>query len=180
LECSFRSSQIAGVSGEWSANKGKRGIADESFQRPQMKFVLIAVTVGLAFSQALAQNAHDSDIQSRLMALERLVRVQALSSGDFNTLNAALADEFVLVTYEGLAQSKTEFLATLQSMGALHYVVQDMTVRVHGDTAIVTGLFQMGGVQRGKAFARHGRFVDTCLNSNGRWLIIASVSIPSS
>ena len=144
------------------------------------KFVLIAVILGMAVSKSAAQSAYDTAIQSRLMALERLVRTQALPSGDFNTLNAALVDEFVLVTFEGRSQSKTELLASLQSLDALHYVVQDMVVRVHGDTAIVTGRFQMSGVLRGKPFARQGRFVDTCLNSNGRWLIIASVSTPAS
>ena len=144
------------------------------------KFALIAASVSLAFSQASAQNAYESDIQSRLMAMEQLVRVQALPSGDFNTLNAALADEFVLVTFEGQAQSKTEFLAYWQSFDTLHYMVHDMVVRVHGDTAIVTGRFQMSGVRAGKPFARQGRFLDTCLNSDGRWLIIASVSTPVS
>jgi ketosteroid isomerase-like protein len=144
------------------------------------KFVLIAATVSLAFSQAPAQSAYDSEIQSRVMALEHLVRVQALPSGDFNTLNAALADEFVLVTFEGRSQSKTELFASLQSVDSLHYVIEDMVVRVHGDTAIVTGRFQMSGVRGGKPFARKGRFVDTCLNSDGRWLIIASVSTPGS
>ena len=114
------------------------------------------------------------------MAMEQLVRMEALPNGDFNTLNAVLADEFVLVTFEGQAQSKTEFLAYWQSFDTLHYMVQDMIVRVHGDTAIVTGRFQMSGVQRGKPFARQGRFVDTCINSDGRWLIVASVSTPAS
>ena len=144
------------------------------------KFVLMAVIVGSAFSRVHAQSAYESAIQSKLMALERSVRVQAVPSGDFSALNAALADEFVLVTSEGRSQSKTEFLAWLQSLDALHYVIEDMVVRVHGDTAIVTGRFQMSGVQRGKPFAREGRFVDTCFNSNGRWSIIASVSTPAS
>ena len=144
------------------------------------KFALIAVTVSSVLSQVSAQSAYDSEIQSRVMALERVVRMQALPSGDFNTLNAALADEFVLVTLEGRSQSKTEFLAYWQSLDTVQYVVQDMVVRVHGDTAIVTGRFHMSGLRAGKAFARQGRFVDTCLNSNGRWLVIASVSTPAS
>lgn len=144
------------------------------------KFVLVAVAASLAFSQASAQSAYDSEIQSRVMALERLVRVQALPDGDFKTLDAALADEFVLVSFEGRSQSKTEVLASLRSLDSLHYVIQDMVVRVHGDTAIVTGRFQMSGLRGGKPFARQGRFVDTCLNSDGRWLIIASVSTPAS
>jgi ketosteroid isomerase-like protein len=143
------------------------------------KFVLIAMTLGLAFSQAPAQSAYDSEIKSRLMALEQLVRVQALPNGDLNTLNAVLADEFVLVTSEGRSQSKQEWLAYLQSLDAFHSVIQDMVVRVHGNTAIVTGRFQMSGVLRGKTFVHQGRFVDTCFSSNGRWWIIASVSTPA-
>jgi len=114
------------------------------------------------------------------MAMEQLVRMEALPNGDFKTLNAVLADEFVLVTFEGQAQSKTEFLAYWQSFDTLHYMVQDMIVRVHGATAVVTGRFQMSGLRGGKPFARQGRFVDTCLNSAGRWVIIASLSTPAS
>jgi ketosteroid isomerase-like protein len=136
--------------------------------------------VCLAWWQASAQSAYDSASESKLMALERLVRMQAMPSGDFNTLNEVLADEFVLVTFEGRSQGKTELVASLQSLDTLHYVIEDMVVRLHGNTAIVTGRFQMSGVQRGKPFARQGRFVDTCINSDGRWLIIASVSIPAS
>ena len=162
-------------------HKGKRPIADDSIQRPQMnKLVLIAGMFFLAFSQAAAQSAYDSEMKSRLMALERVVRMQALPSGDFKTLNELLADEFVLVTFEGQSQSKTELLASLQSLDSLHYIIEDMVVRVHGDTAIVTGRFQMSGLRGGNPFARQGRFVDTCLNSQGRWLIIASVSTPGS
>lgn len=162
-------------------HKGKRAIADDFLQRPEMnKLVLIAVIVGLACSQAPAQRVHDSEIESRLMALERLVRMQALPSGDFNTLNGVLADEFVMVTFEGRSQSKTELVASLQSLDTLHYVIEDMVVRLHGNTAIVTGRFRMSGVQRGKPFARQGRFVDTCVNSDGRWSIIASLSTPAS
>ena len=143
------------------------------------KLVLIAVILSLAFSQAHAQSAYDSETQSKVMTLERLVRVQAVPSGDFNTLNAVLADEFVLVTSEGRSQSKTEWLGYLQSMDALRYVIRDMIVRVHGQTAIVTGRFEISGVQGGKPFARQGRFVDTCLNRDGVWVLISSVSTPA-
>jgi ketosteroid isomerase-like protein len=160
-------------------HKAKAGIADDYLQRPQMnKVALIAGMVCLACWQASAQSAYDSASESKLMALERLVRMQAMPSGDFNTLNEVLADEFVLVTFEGRSQSKTELLASLQSVDSLHYVIDDMVVRVHGDTAIVTGRFQMSALRGGKPFARQGRFVDTCLKGDGRWLIIASVSTP--
>ena len=51
-------------------------------------------------------------------------------------------------------------------------------VRVHGDTAVVTGLFQVIGVEDGKTFVRRGRFLDTWLVKDGTWLLTASISIP--
>ena len=121
-----------------------------------------------------------SDLRQELLSLERLVLVPALPHGAFNTLHSLLAAEFVLVTSEGRLQDKREWLAYVQGLDAVHYAIQDMIVRVHGDAAIVTGRFQMSGVERGKPFVRQGRFVDTCLNSNGRWLIISSLSTPAS
>ena len=144
------------------------------------RMVLIGMMLAAGLPQMLAQSAYNSEMESKLMSLERLVRVQALPNGDFTTLNSILADEFVLVTSEGRLQDKREWLAYVQGLDAVHYAIQDMIVRVHGDAAIVTGRFQMSGVERGKPFVRQGRFVDTCLNSNGRWLIISSLSTPAS
>jgi ketosteroid isomerase-like protein len=143
--------------------------------------ILVTAIVCLASAaQAFSQNSQERDTESKLIALERLMRVQALSSKDVNVLTTFLADEFVMVTMEGLPKEKAEFLDYLQSLDSVRYETQEMIVRVHGNTAIVTGLFQMTTVKRGKPLAQRGRFVNTWLNREGRWLIVASVSIPAS
>lgn len=143
------------------------------------KLILIAVIACLGLTPNYAQNSDDRDTESKLMAIERVVRLQALPSKDLNTLNTFLADEFVLVTTDGTRRSKQELWAYLQSVDSLRYSMQEMIVRGHGNTAIVTGLFQMWGMQRGKPFKRQGRFVDTWLNREGRWVLLASVSTPT-
>jgi ketosteroid isomerase-like protein len=143
------------------------------------KLVLIAVIACLGLRPNYAQSSYARDTESKLMALERVIRLQALPSKDLNTLNTFLADEFVLVTVDGTTKSKQELWAYLQSVDSLRYSMQEMIVREHGATAIVTGLFQMWGMQRGKPFVRRGRFVDTWLNREGRWVLLASVSTPT-
>jgi len=143
------------------------------------KLILIAVIACLALPANYAQSSYDRDTDSKLMAIERVVRLQALPSKDVNTLNTFLADEFVLITTDGTTRSKQDLWAYLQSVDSLRYSMQEMMVRVHGATAIVTGLFQMSGTQRGQPFVRQGRFVDTWLNREGHWVLLASLSTPT-
>ena len=143
------------------------------------KLILIALIASLGLPPNYAQNSEGRDTESKLMAIERVVRLQALPSKDLNTLNTFLADEFVLVTTDGTTRNKQDLWAYLQSVDSLRYSMQEMIVRGHGNTAIVTGLFQMWGMQRGKPFKRQGRFVDTWLNREGRWVLLASMSTPT-
>jgi hypothetical protein len=53
-----------------------------------------------------------------------------------------------------------------------------MTVRLHGDTAIVTGIYRLNGILDGKGIDQRARFVDTWLEKNGKWVAIASLSTP--
>src|ERR1051325_9442234 len=108
---------------------------------------------------AHTQDSNERDIESKLMALERLVRVQALSSKDLSTLNRFLSDEFVLVDIDGVQKNKVELLAYIESLDSLRYSVEEMVVRVHGDPTIVTGLFRSPTVQKGKPSMRQGRFL---------------------
>lgn len=144
-----------------------------------MHRLILVVLAGCVLSMpTYPQRAYDNNTESKLIALEHLVRGQAIANKDLNTLNAFLADQVVLVSVEGRAQSKEEFLAELQALDALRFAMENVTVRLHGNTVAVTGLFQMSGVRRGKPFVRQGRFLDTWLNEYGRWQIIASLSTP--
>ena len=65
----------------------------------------------------------------------------ALVSGDVTGLGMLLADDMTFHTPGGAAESKANFLENIRA-GRLKYesvAPQDQSVRVHGDTAIVTG-----------------------------------------
>ena len=125
-----------------------------------------------------AQATQDSDAESKIMALERIEKLQAYESKDLKTLDGILDEGFVHVDPEGRLLNKPEMLGYVQAVDSLQYIVEAMVVKLHGNTAVVTGLYRMKGVERGKRFARKGRFVDTWLFKNGRWVAIAALSTP--
>jgi len=125
-----------------------------------------------------AQQAFDSDTASKLMALERIGKMQAWQNKDVQTLNTVFDDAFVYVDPGGRELSKPEMLAYIQKAVPLQLIAEAMRVQLHGDTAIVTGLYRMKGTERGKPFLRHGRFIDTWLYKKGQWVAIASLLTP--
>ena len=140
---------------------------------------LLAILACLGMPTSYAQATDDADAESRLMALERIAKLQAYEAKDLKTLDAILDDSFVQVDPEGRLLAKAEVLEYVREVGSLQYIVEAMIVKLHGNTAVVTGLYRMKGVERGKPIARKGRFVDTWLFKNGRWVAIAGLSTPS-
>ena len=137
--------------------------------------LVLLVCLGLPLSYA---QGTDPGAESKLIALERIQKLQAFKARDLKTLDEMLEDGFVNVDLDGRTRTKADLLAYIQGVDSLRYTPDAMTVRLHGDTAIVTGLFQVTGVERGKPFIQRGRFVDTWLCKNGRWIEIASISTP--
>jgi ketosteroid isomerase-like protein len=89
-----------------------------------------------------------------------------------------LEDGFICVDAEGRLLNKTDVLGHLRAADSLEFIQNSMAVRSQGDTAIVTGLYRIRGVERGKPFVRRGRFVDTWLYRGRQWVAIASLSTP--
>jgi ketosteroid isomerase-like protein len=127
---------------------------------------------------AYAQQVDDPDAESKIIAMERIAKLQACDNKDPKTLRTILDDAFVAVNQEGRVLTKTELLMCVQAIKSFQFTMDQMVVKLHGDTAIVTGLYRMRGVERGKPFLRRGRFVDTWLHKRGRWVAIASLSTP--
>lgn len=74
--------------------------------------------------------------------------------------------------------TKAEVLADTKAAGAVDVVVESSTARSHGNTVIVAGVLRLKGVESGKPYLRHGRFVDTWLYNEGRWMCISSMTTP--
>lgn len=126
-----------------------------------------------------AQVANEPGVESKLMALEQIEKIQAPRSQDVKALDAMLDDAFTSVDMTGKVLDKTATLAQVRTADSIEFVPNSLAVRLHRDTAIVTGLYWLRGKQQGNPLVRYGRFVDTWLYKSGRWVAIASVSTPS-
>jgi ketosteroid isomerase-like protein len=140
--------------------------------------VLLLMLACLIASSAEAQNSDLRDAEGKLLALERVGKLQAIELKDLKMLNEIMDENFVCVDPDGRLMDKPRFLAFVQNANSLQYQTREMSVTIQGATAIVTGVYQLNGFVAGKAFIRRARFVDTWLDKDGKWLVIASLSTP--
>ena len=105
----------------------------------------------------------------------------AVAKGDVNTMSRILADDFILTTGAGKAFSKSDLLSEARS-GKIVYEHQEAssrTVRIWGDTAVVTALLWAKGTESGKAFEYRLWFSDTYVRSTSGWhYVFGQASLP--
>ena len=109
-------------------------------------------------------------------AIRKLVneRDQAIQSGDIAAIERIYADDYISTNASGLMRTKAEVIEDLKS-GALKIesiASDDINVRDHGDTAIVTGRTTTKGQDRGRDVSSQNRFTQVYLRRNGRWQIV--------
>jgi ketosteroid isomerase-like protein len=124
---------------------------------------------------AAGQNNSTSDVQSRIVALEKAWN-QAYKLGDRKALDALLDDQIVIVNDDGSMQNKAEFLASITKSNSQEQQVtpESITVHVYGNAATATGVFRAKGTEDGKPYLRRERFVDTWINKDGKWQCAAA------
>jgi ketosteroid isomerase-like protein len=136
--------------------------------------MLVALLACAGTSSAYAPGDSDSDVGAKILAMEH-VWVQAYMSKDPKALERILDDAFVNVDSDGKLQTKADVLAEVRTSTVLQFLTESMAVHLHGNTAIVTGIFLIKGVERGKPYAQRERFVDTWLYKNRQWVSIAGL-----
>jgi ketosteroid isomerase-like protein len=117
---------------------------------------------------------------STFLALEQKWN-EAYKRGDIEVMNSLLTDDFIITVEDGATYSKTGYIAHLRD-SAEHVAVaeiSDVKVRLHGNTAIVTGAYHEEGTTKGKPYQYNDRFTDIWVKGKGKWQLMAShYSIP--
>ena len=101
--------------------------------------------------------------------------LDALLKGDSSANERYIASDAVFTMPDGEVVDKTRLNADLKS-GALKMqssTFNDMKVRVHGDTAIVTYGTTDKGAYKGRDISGHYRWTDVFMVRNGKWQLIA-------
>lgn len=105
----------------------------------------------------------------------------AVKNNDVETMDDILAVDFVLVTGRGKTYTKGDLLDEARRRTTVyeHQEDSDRTVRVWGDTAVITALLWEKGEADGKAFDKKLWFSDVYkLTPSGWKYVFAQSSIP--
>jgi ketosteroid isomerase-like protein len=134
--------------------------------------ILLLLFSSLVLPQTFAQSEGD---ETKIIALENLWN-QIQISHDADAMEKMLDDDFVLTDFDGSVLNKPQFLVTIRdkSNQLTLETTQDMKLHRHGDTVVVIGATHEKGTAKGKPYEHHGRFTDTWIKRDYRWLCIAS------
>jgi len=136
--------------------------------------VLLALMAVGAFAQ------YPSDIGStktQLVSLERMWN-QAQVNRDSAAIAAMIGDRFVNTEFDGEVSNRGKFLADFADPKFKPSLmnIQNVEVEIYGTTAVVIGDYHAKGVYGTKPYEHSGRFTDTWVYQDGRWLCVASHS----
>jgi ketosteroid isomerase-like protein len=112
----------------------------------------------------------DAEIRRIVAALDTEYQA-AVKTNDVDAMDRILADDFVLVVGSGKSFSKVDLLDEARS-GRMRYEHQEdtqQTVRVSGDTAVVTALLWAKGTENGTPFEYRVWFSDTYVRTPDGW-----------
>jgi ketosteroid isomerase-like protein len=81
---------------------------------------------------------------------------------------------------DGTTTSRAQFIQQVKSgdLDSESQRLDDIQVRVHGDTAVVTFRSTDKGRYKDKDVSGQYRWMDTFVRRNGRWLLVASLGTP--
>jgi ketosteroid isomerase-like protein len=125
----------------------------------------------LAASMTLALGAGAED---EIKAAEK-TWTQAVVKRDQAALGRLLHDQLIYAHSTGIVESKSEYLGKL-SAGTQRYDGIDyeaMTVKVHGDSAVVQGTVRMRGATKGEPFDNRLMVLHVWVKSGRSWQLAA-------
>jgi hypothetical protein len=128
---------------------------------------------------ALGQSSDDSGDKQKIIALEHIWD-QALRSSGLKALSTIFDNGLIYIDYDGSLLTKAEYLLRVgENASHLQQIVtEEMDVQVFGATAVVVGTYREKGVEKGKAYTRRGRFMDTWVLKDKNWICVASSTTP--
>jgi ketosteroid isomerase-like protein len=145
-------------------------------------FALARATTVLLLCSPLWSNASPADDEKAVAALDSQYQ-EAVKKNDVAKMDRILGNDFILVTGQGQTQTKSDLLKESGS-GTITYEHQEdtnRTVRVWGDTAVVTALLWVKGSEKEKTFDYKLWFSDVYVRTPAGWRYVfgqASLRLP--
>ena len=101
---------------------------------------------------------------------------KAVAANDAAAIGRFVADDWVIVDADGSVIDRPRFISVIESGALTHESMEstDVVARIHGDTAVVTGITTSKGQFMGQGFTTRERATDVLARLNGRWLCVFS------
>ena len=143
------------------------------------RFILAVVITLAAPTLVLSENekkeGKSERIEEKIMKIEH-EWAEALAKADLKTIDGICDAEWVFVDPEGTVVTKEQSDADMKS-GTLKFEsfkIEDLKVKVYGDTAIVWGLETEKSSYKGKDTSGQYRFTDVFVKHHGKWQCVAT------
>ena len=123
------------------------------------------------------QKSQDAE---KILALEKKW-AEAYKHRDISILSSLLAEDFVITVEDGTSYGKEGYISHSAdtSVKVETAELSGLKVRMHGNTAVVTGAYHEKGNSPGKRYEFHDRLTDVWMKIDGRWQVISShYSVP--
>lgn len=139
--------------------------------RKSLVLALLACFVAIT-GVACAQEESEA---AKIRALE-LQLTDSYKQRQIEQLASLLDEDFVITFEDGSTLSKTGYVSFMASPSDHIETAEmnDMKIRVHRTTAVVTGTYHEKGETKGQAYDYHDRFTDIWIKKNGKWKLAAS------
>lgn len=143
-----------------------------------VRAMCLILLLGTSTATWLSAQQLDAAASGAIRALEH-EWVEAQSHNDNRALDLILDSTVVYVEY-GRLVTKADYLLRIkhQDPSTDEIIMEPITVRVFGSTAIVTGSYRETQHQGGMRKFTRWRFVDTWAYKSHSWLLIAAGSTP--
>jgi ketosteroid isomerase-like protein len=139
------------------------------------KILLSAVTMCLLTMPSLRAAAQEQSDADQVRALDFKL-TEAYKQRQVDLLASMLDEDFVITFEDGSVYGKTGYIS-FSATSTIKVDVAEMSevkVRVHGNTAILTGVYHEKGKDKGGPYDYRDRFTDVWMKSGGKWHLIAS------
>ena len=139
--------------------------------------VIWCATLLLCISARAQHSSETAEIRSLEMKM-----LDCYKNRQVEVFAAVLDEDFVITFEDGSTYSKTGYLSYSASSSTRveSAEIPEMKIRMHGDTAVVTGVYHEKGVDNQRAYDYRDRFTDVWMKKSGKWrLVAAHYSVPT-
>jgi ketosteroid isomerase-like protein len=118
--------------------------------------------------------AQGTDQEKSVLQAERDLAM-VYQESDADGIARGVMEDYTLTNSRGKITTRADDIEEAKKVDPKYEIFEnhDMKVRVHGDTAVVTGTTHTKGISGGKPFDAEFQFTDTFVKDSGRWRLFA-------